>query len=406
MSSFFKDQVNHTLAGLDWTAADSLETLGMMKGEIKVKKRMTFSMAIALTVMVFGMALGIAEIIRYSVTDYHGLDTEFYQEHIIPIQKEDKNEDISIFLNDAVFDGERMVLAMEIQPVSGETVYLVPQLRGTSAGKSFESHIAGSRGGDFNEGFWVGKAGELNFTDGKYGFDAQVHKEYASDELSWNLTFDVLKPVWDIAMDTSGYADDSDGGINHTEWEKLFKEAYQNKKIMLGSQYDLMMFSRLLPGQEGDPLAQRLIDSGAFKSAGSLKVEFVTPNEHSNISSIAGKTLEFDGYNIRIESLDVSFMRASYAFTVNITDPAGKLQLYVGDNLIDFHPVANGQSLRMVTSAGGVSDVDSPKTGALYTGEFIGIGEMPEEVTFKPFYYDAQGNSVELEIGEFTVPLK
>lgn len=406
MSNFFKDQVNHTLAGLDWTAADSMETLRMMKGEIKVKKRMTFGMAIALTVMVLGMALGIAEIIRYSVTDYHGLDTKTYQEHITPIQKEEKNEDISVYLNDAVFDGERLVLAMEIQPVSGDPVYLVPELTGTSGGKTITPHIVGSRGGDFNEGFWVGKAGELGFTDGKYGFDAQVRQNHASDEVNWNLTFHVLKPVWEIVLDNSGYADDSDGGIDHDDWEQLFEDAYQNQKIMLVNKRSLIMFNYLLPGQESDPLAQRLLNSGAFTSVGNLKVDFVTPNGDSSISSTVGKTLQFEGFNVQIERLDVSFMRATYSFIVNITDPAGKLQLYVGDNLIDFLPVADDQDLRMVVSSLGILDENSPKTRARFTGEFIGVGEMPDEITFKPRYYNNQGNPVELETGEFTVPLK
>lgn len=406
MSSFFKNQVNTTLAGLDWTAADSQETLRIMKGELKVKKRISFGMALAMVLLVLGMAFGIAEAIRYSVKDYHHLDAKTYQEHITAIEKEDKNEDVSFYLSDAVFDGERLVAAMEILPVSGEKVYLVPELIGESAGNTFAPHISDSSGGDFNSGFWVGKTGELGFTDGKYGFDAQVRKDLAIGTVNWKLTLHVLKPVWELVYDSSGYSDDSDGELDYDAWEKQFEDAYHNRKIMLVQQSSLMMFNTLLPGQESEPLVQRLIASGAFESKGKLQIDFTTSAVGSNAASVVGKTLEFDGFNIHIERLDVSFMRAIYAFTVNITDPSCEFQVYEGNDLINFRPAADGYSLRMVDSGTSVLNADSPKTGARFSGEFIGTGEMPDEITFKPYYFNNQGEPVYLKTGIFTVPLK
>ena len=67
MKNSFKHRMDTTLSDLSWRKADTQETLGMMKGEIHVKKRITFGMAVAMALLLATMAFAVAEIIRFSV---------------------------------------------------------------------------------------------------------------------------------------------------------------------------------------------------------------------------------------------------------------------------------------------------------------------------------------------------
>ena len=139
---------------------------------------------------------------------------------------------------------------------------------------------------------------------------------------------------------------------------------------------------------------------------GEQQVTFTTPAADVKPASIVGKTLSFDGFEVFIERLDVSFMRVTYRFVVTITKPEQGLKLRVGDKLISYLPTAQGYDLRMVASGAGVPEEDPLGPVASFSGEFIGTGEMPTEIVFKPHYYDAQGENVFLELGAFTVTLK
>lgn len=400
MSNEIKRQVDSSLANLSWTGADSREALRMMKGEIKVKKRLTLGMAIALVILMVGMAIAVAEVIRYSVMDYQKLDDKVHGDRITKINAEDSTKEVSLYLTDALFDGRTLNVALEIQPASDQLVYLLPSLRGEHQGKALDIHISGAQGMDFYQGFWVDPAHKLGSREGKCGFDALVE---AGDykEVNWTLRMEVLRPVWEIREAAASYSDDSDGG-DEEAFLSQFKSAFDQKQILLIHQ-QLLMWNEHLPGPGEAPLAQRLTQAGAFEKIGELEIDFTTLPAKTQSLAAAGTSLTFEGFRIDIEKLDISFLEASYAFTLTVTDKNKAPRLHDEQGmLLKYSASSQGNAIRMTDSGGGMVTEESIR----FIGAFLAQGEMPEMVTLNPYFYDKDGNPVMEPYGSFDLKLK
>lgn len=404
MNNALKNRVDSTLSGLQWREADSRAALGIMKGEIKVKKRLTFGMAIAMALMLATMAIAVAEIIRYSVKDYQQLDGKAAQEHIAAIGRELKHEDVEIFVTDSVFDGSVLSLAFEARPVSGKPVYVVAKLTASDGAKALEPQVFASRGMDFNGGFWVPER-EQGGSRGKYGLDARVDAGGMEKDISWKLEFKVLRPVWEIVEDKSGYSDDSDSGaIDHEAWEKQFETAFRNRQIMLMQGHSLMMLENLLP--EGSDMAQRLAASGAFEEAGTLQADWVSPAAAQK-SLTPGEVIKGDGFEVELVKLNTSFMRTDYEFLLTVTDPAKRAALWNRQGeLRSYQATADGIKLREVDSGAGVRDYDEKATQVAYVGAFTHEGDLPDTLLFRPYFYNDKGEKEFTGTGEFTLKIR
>jgi uncharacterized protein YpmB len=402
MNNAFKDRMNTTLSGLSWREADSRATLGIMKGEIKVKKRLTFGMAIAMALILATMAIAVAEIIRYSVKDYQELGHEA-EKHVTAIGQELKHEDVEIYVTDSVFDGSVLSLAFEARSVSGKPVYVVVKLTASDGAKVIEHHVFASQGMGFDNGFWVPERGKGG-SEGKHGLDARIDAS-AQGDITWELTFDVLHPVWAIVEDKSNYSDDSNSTADdHDAWVKQFETAYQNRQIMLAQGYSLMMFNNLLP--EGSDMAQRLVASGAFEAAGALKAGWISPGATQK-SLVKGEVIKGDGFEVELVKLDTTFLRTDYEFILTITDPAKWPELWNDQGeLRSYAPSAQGVTLREVASGAGLRDGDEKAAKVVYIGAFTHEGDLPGTITFKPYFYTDQGEKAFTDQGEFTVNLK
>ena len=403
MNNAFKDRVDSSLSGLSWREMDSREALGMMKGDIKVKKRLSFGMAIAMALILATMAIAVAEIIRYSVRDYQQIDDEVAKQHITAIGQELKHEDVEIFVTDAIFDGSILSLAFEAKPISGKPVYVVANLKASDGAKVLDHHVFASQGLGFDGGFWVPERGKGG-SDGKHGLDAQIDAGTQGD-ITWELTFDVLRPVWEIVEDQSNYADDANSTADdHDAWEKQFEVAFQNKQIMLVQGHSLMMFNNLLP--EGNDMAQRLVASGAFESAGAIKAGWVSPAA-ARESLTPADVIKGDGFEVEMVTFNTSFLRTDYEFILTITDPAKRPALWNQQGeLRSYAPSAQGIELREVASGAGVRDEDEKATKVAYIGAFTHSGDLPDIITFKPYFNDEKGEKAFTDQGEFVVNLK
>lgn len=398
MKNSFKHRMDTTLSDLSWRKADTQETLGMMKGEIHVKKRITFGMAVAMALLLATMAFAVAEIIRFSVKDYQKLEGEA-QQHITTIGQDMKTKDVTIHLTDAVFNGQELYVTFEAEPVSGEPVYLVPFLTASSEGNALQPHVFGSRGMEFHRGFWVPEKIDSG-TQGKYAFDVRLNQA-VHEPVEWELRFAELKPLWPTVEDTSGYSDDSDNSIDYEVWEKQFATAYQNKQIMLVHGNSIMMFEELLP--EGDDLAKRLVASGAFEENGQLKAAWTSPKVET-LTHLAGQTIQEDGFHVAVDKLDVSFMSIDYRFTVTVTDEAKGLSLIKEDGFPIFYDItAEGTQLRYVETEEKVSKDTNSVT---YSGVVNYSGEAPASVQLKPYVYNQEGNKDYLDHGAFSINIR
>ncbi len=404
MSNAFKDRADVTLAGLSWRAEDSRATLQMMKGEIKVKKRLTFGMAIAMALILATMAIAVAEIIRFSVKDYQNLTEETVEKHLTAIGQELKHEDVTIYITDSIFDGSVQSVAFEAVAVSGKPVYLLAKLTESANGKVSAPRVISSQGMGIDQGFWVPERG-AGGTGGKYGFDMQMDVKDAKDDIVWELTFEVLHPVWEIVEDGSGYSDDAHSTAEEQEaWERQFEAAYHNRQIMLAQGHSLGMFESLLP--EGEDMAQRLVASGAFQRAGSLKASWSSPAAEITVLQ-ADQIIKGEGFEVRIQKISASFMRMSYDFTLKVTDKEMAAALWdTQGRLMDFEATAEGAALRYLSSSGGVLDENPQAPVIRYSGELAFTGERPDSLVFRPYFPDEQGGKAYSDKGEFSVEIK
>ncbi|MGI6696212.1 MAG: hypothetical protein ACOX6O_08290 [Christensenellales bacterium] len=404
MNNAFKDRVDSTLSGLSWREADSRAALGIMKGDIKVKKRLTFGMAIAMALILATMAIAVAEIIRYSVRDYQQIGDEAVKEHIAAIGQELKQEDVEIYVTDAIFDGSVLSLAFEAKPISGKPVYVVASLTASMGTKTLKHHVLASQGMGFDQGFWVPERMKGG-SQGKYGLDVEVDAQDLDGDISWELRFDVLRPVWEIVEDTSGYSDDADGTADdHEAWQKQFETAFNHQQIMLTQGHSLMMLENYLP--QGDDMAQRLVASGAFEEAGMLKADWVSPAV-ARKSFVPGMVIKGDGFEVELLKLNTTFMRTEYEFVLTVTNPDKRAELWNQQGeLRRYAPIVQGMKLREVDSGAGVRDYDEKATQVVYTGAFTHADELPDSLTFKPYFYNNKGEKEFNDSGEFTLKIK
>ncbi len=400
MRESLKQHVDNALCDLSWRGEDTQSVLRIIKGEERVKKRLTFSMAMALLLVIAMAAFTVAEIIRYSVKDYMNLPGETLDNHITTIDEELKTEHMSLYLTDAVFDGRMLSVAFEATPVSGEQVFVVPVLSANTEGEELAHEISGTWGMDWR-GFWVPDLGDVN-KRGNYGFDTSL-MEGTQSEVNWELSFVELKPLWPLVKDESRYSDDATDSNSYDAWEASFETAYKNKQIMLVQGNSLMMFENLLPS--GINLAERLIASGAFKKTNERKTSWISKAVQQSVA-IQQKVIQGDGFTVTLEDLTLTFMQGSYRFVYTVTDPDVGPTLWNGKNSVsDFKVSGDGLSIEYVGSSGGLVDENPNVNSMIFTGDFSYHGELPEELVFTP--HTEMGNQiVPLEKGAFVVSLK
>lgn len=361
---------------------------------------MSLGMVFALIFLIAVMVVAVAEFVRFSVREYQSLEESTAQLHITPIGQEMRTEDVSIYLTDAVFNGQEMYVAFEAESLSGQTVFLVPSLSAKSGDKAIDYHVFGSQGLDFRFGFWVPDRGKLG-SNGKYGFDVSLTAP-VNKAVDWELGFTQLKPLWPIIDDTSGYSDDSDDSIDHDVWEKQFADAYDRKEIMLVHGTSILMFEPLLP--PGDHLTQRMLASGAFEQTGQVKAGWTNPYVHKQFAALQ-ETIAGDGFEVHIEKLELSFMSINYQFTLKATDSQLEINLFNQDQAVEYMVSSPGSKMRYVSSGGTKREDGDGQTRLVFSGLANYSGEMPDSLVFTPYTIDETGQRIYMEQGVFQVDL-
>lgn len=401
MSKRLKHHIDNQLSRLSWSATDTGRTLRMMQSGAQAQRRMSLGMVFAMALLTAIMAVAVAEIVRFSVREYQALDEPNAQRHITPIGQEMRTEDASIYLTDAVFNGQEMYVAFEAESISGQTVYLVPALSAKSGGKALDYHVFGSQGLDFHFGFWVPDKGKME-TNGKYGMDVSLPMPI-HEAVEWELSFTQLKPLWPTVDDISGYSDDSDDSIDYDVWEKQFADAYDSQQIMLVHGSSILMFEPLLP--PGSDLAQRMIASGAFEKTGQMKATWTSPYVQNQFAALQ-ETITGDGVEVQFEKLELSFMSLNYQFTVRITAPQQEDKLFCQDQAIDYLVSSPGNKMRYVSSSITKRKSDDGQIFQVFSGLVNYSGEMPSSLVFTPYTINEAGQYVYIDRGIFKIDLQ
>lgn len=255
--------------------------------EEKKPARKIFPRAAVIALVLAALALtACALTAHFTVSDYNSSlrDGAAFQEHITEIGYHHENAFFTFHVQDAVFDGIHISLAMDILPKPGaDSVYLYPQLTAVCQGKQLDIDIEGCTGGDFFTGFWVGEnaPGVENETEPRgYGVDAVVMDTLLTgkEEVTWTLSFQVLRPLWPVDVLPSdraemilampGSAPEEILLKRHEAYMDLFRQAWAEKRILLTERGDVLEWSTVLPVPEDTPpfhqMASILTASGSF----------------------------------------------------------------------------------------------------------------------------------------------
>jgi len=211
--------------------AQFMRTLANLKEEEPVKKKLSLSLALALVLILALAATAIALVTSYSVKDH--IDPKFIDQ-ITQIDQSYENDYLSLSINDALADAKSLFVAMNMTHKPGAPeVYVFPFVTAESQGKALDVDI--ESGFDFYDGAWLPERAPSSEGPGNYSLDMAIMEDRmpgAQDDITWTLTFHVLKPNWPIETDqysARGYYE-GEGKIAHEDYEQLFRDATRTKK--------------------------------------------------------------------------------------------------------------------------------------------------------------------------------
>lgn len=399
--------VDARLSGLTVSPEQHMQLLRRAHEEEQpVKKKISVSFAFALMMLALA-ATACAAVMRFSVLDYNSslAKNEAFVERILNIDESHENEFFSLTVNDAVFDGTSLSLAMNILPKEGAgEVFVIPRITAQCGDKTLFVDIEGCTGGDFWNGFWVPGKDPDSRNDGCYGVDCVVMDDWASGTLLgansqpvvWTVTLDVLRPEYPIELDPVILDGENDPPFD--EYMDGFRSAYQNGKIRLAYQGSLVEYISILPCPEGmtqedwNTLSYEecLVRSGTFSRVETLTLSFTT--DEADVKTIsAPQTFEVGDHEITIESLLVTVARADYRLSV-AKKPGTSLtaaQEYEQDaGAFTFAVLSpTGKTMLLTSSYGAGSDFGGNADSVVYQAS-IQLSAPTDELIFLPIWND------------------
>ncbi len=392
--------------------------------EKKVKKKLRFAPVLAIFLLLALCSAAYALVSGYSVKDYEagGNPTEEFLTHRIDIHERYENDVIALTVNDAVFDGERIALAMDIAH-KNVPVYIRPKLTAEADGVSYAVDVEGFRGGDFMTGFLYPNPFDAQTEEDGFGFDGVLWNEDDAPlpvgDVTWTLTVKLYRPLFELVQDDTVFVGDEN------EWEEYAEKAcaaYREKKLLVRADDNLVEYqSAIQPATGIDEetywsldFADALVEAGVMEKTDELVCRFTTSGDGSaHKESLTGKRFEFDEVAVVIDSVNATFLNQEivmhYDFGREMTmDELTEIRETLPDawNVYD----QDGQRIQPNAFSSGVDwDVDE-KTDLMsnlrlqFTFSFSGERET-ETLTFVGCYRSEENQLWEAPEYTFTLPL-
>lgn len=286
-----------------------------IKEEEPVKKRHIGALSVVLALaLLCGTALALVN--YYSVRDYQadGAPDEAFEQHITAIGQTFETKDIKAIIGDAVFDGRKMALTMNLYAKdNAKRVFLYPTLEAYCGQSRLNITVGGMRGLDESGFLFPGGNQTEDALQNAYAMDVSLTDDTADSDVTWVFTLRVLAPNWEIVDCPAvlrGEADD----LPVEQYSQLFRDAYQNKQIMAEYGESLAVYAGVLPAREDEaPMYQTLINSGAFTLRDTVSQTFVTPLPV--VRSARDEAFAFDDCTVRVQSVYASFLQVAYDLT-------------------------------------------------------------------------------------------
>ncbi len=370
--------------------AQFVRTLNGLKEEEPMKKRLTLSLALAIVLILALAASAVAIVARYSVKD--SLDPKF-ADQVTEINDNYENDWLKLSLNDAISDGSRMTVALSMAHKAGaDEVYVFPIITAQSEGQKLDVDL--ESGFEFFDGAWLPEKVENPAGPGNYAADFYIMEDVlpgAQGDITWTLTFHVLKPNWPLEVDqysTKGYYESDK--IKHEDYEQLFRDAYKNKKILLTYNDATVEYSAYLPAPEGISQDEfhrmreweRLVRSGAFDEVDRFSRSFTTQKADRADAEAADKVYHFPEYDLTIKSLVATRMNMDVTFSLDMK----KADLLGEDERLYFEARVNGTKIQYsALSSGKPDETEDGKYSFMGIYDMKPLDAMPNEITFVPY---------------------
>lgn len=255
----------------------------------------------------------------YSVTQFPQGDKETFLQHVITLNQHYSNEVLDMSINDLVFDGQNISVAMDIQRKDPDVgYYMAMDLSAVDEnGRVYTVDVESWAGGDFMGGFYYPDLWEddeeWSEADG-FGFAGVVWDEDMNPPpdgscLTWTMKFTVLKPVWPInVLAWNEY--------NEMDWQdvmSMMTQAWQEQTILYSSglvEYAYAATEAMGLNTSEMKNAAMLVSSGAFELVDSIVCQFVTDaQENVQHPELTGMRYPLGDYALVLDRVDVSFQR-------------------------------------------------------------------------------------------------
>lgn len=173
------------------------------RNPVRMSRRMRTIVTLALMLMML-TAVGVAAAKLASVTDYpppSGLTPE-YMSHLVALNEAYDGDLLTLSVNDLVFDGTTVDVAMNVQPKAGKQVFMDMQVTAECEGQTYALEIEGCGGGDFMSGMFLPDETD-SWSDSPFGFDGvlwddDMQSPPEGKPIAWTMTFELLRPVWEV----------------------------------------------------------------------------------------------------------------------------------------------------------------------------------------------------------------
>ena len=304
----------------------------------RMSRRMRTIVTLALMLMML-TAVGVAAAKLASVTDYpppSGLTPE-YMSHLVTLNEAYNGVLLTLSVNDLVFDGTTVGVAMNVQPKAGKQVFMDMQVTAECEGRPYALEIEGCGGGDFMSGMFLPDETD-SWSDSPFAFDGvlwddDMQSPPEGTPIAWTMTFELLQPVWKVEyLPDEQYQALLSGGADTLEAYVQNNWRQQIITVTYGSLVEYLYAAEaamLADGTITEPLSgsrtEQLLSCGGFRRADTIIVQFTTDfaDDYAH-PELVGKRIGMGDYDLVIDNVNLSFMRANitmhYEFSAAYTE--------------------------------------------------------------------------------------
>lgn len=289
-----QDALGRCLSGLKGDPALAQRILRLAREERRMRRKMPAALVAAL-VLLLVTSVAFAATKGFGILDFRPEQKEnaAYVERILSLDQSFSCDSFTMTLNEAIYDGQELSFAMDIEPVEGgQPVYVIPHVYAAQGGRQLACEMTQGYGEIGGDGFWIPFVHPFSASfDG--GEPEPIGASYAladaaQGEVEWTIELEMLTPNWPVRFAEYGepmIGEEAWSDAQYEEYERMFARAYEEKTILLDEYGGIAMYASCVPQADGvdggkkswEELLQNLLTTEAFARRQETAFQFKTP---------------------------------------------------------------------------------------------------------------------------------